>query len=147
MSKGSREHPLEGAEKLTPDMIMFELEMFGPLKVLIVDDFALRNRCYIDFCEGGNSMAYPWLEPKTVILAKSIPDEWDLVKLHEVREYNKMDRDGWSYEKAHKYANVGEMQARHDRGLLKDLLDAELEILNRGQDRMGDLAKKARKFG
>lgn len=146
MSKGGHLN-LEGTEKLTPDMIWHELEPFGPLRVCVVDDFKVRNRCYIDFCEGGNSMAYPWLEPRTVILAKSIPEEWQLVLLHEVREYNKMDREGWPYPKAHLYANEGEMKARHDRSLLQGLLDAEREILERGTGRTGDLARRARKYG
>jgi hypothetical protein len=132
MSRGGTD-PSEGDLILRPEMIVRELEPFGPLTVLVVDDFQLRNRCYLDYCQGGNSMAYSnWkgLKPRTIILAKSVEPEWDYIRLHESREYNKIDREGWSYERAHRYANKGEKEARDNPSRLKALLDTELAILH-----------------
>lgn len=133
MSRGGTD-PSEGDKILRPEMIVREIEPFGPLRVFIVDDFLLRNQCYLDYCQGGNSMAYSdWkglMKPRMLILAKSVEAEWGFIKLHEVREYNKMDREGWPYPRAHRWANKGEKEARDDPSQLQRLLDVELEILN-----------------
>jgi len=149
MSRGGTD-PSEGDLILRPEMIVQEIEPFGPLSVFIIDDFLLRNKCYLDYCQGGNSMAYSnWkglMKPRMLILAKSVQPEWDFIKLHETREYNKMDREGWPYPKAHRYANVGEKEARDDPSKLAALLDAELDILNSPrQSKFSGVAKIIRK--
>jgi hypothetical protein len=147
---------VEGDKILRPEMVLYEMDKFGPLTVCVVDDWMLRNRCYLDFCQGGNGQAYAdWkgeMTPTTVILAASVPGEWEFIKLHEVREYCKMLHEGWPYPKAHLYANVGEKQARDawregNRDVLRRLLDEELRTLERDHGRASDMARKARKYG
>jgi hypothetical protein len=88
----------------------------------------IRDWIFIDFTEGGNSEAYPWMPPNEIWIDDSmyVPDEHEPTLLHELLEYNRMKNDGLTYEEAHDEACKAEIKGRRDPGQYPALLAAEM---------------------
>lgn len=113
---------------MIPQAKMEKLQDIGPLSVWKVNGKMIRDWIFIDFTEGGNTMAYPWMPPNEIWLDDSVwvPDEHEVVLLHELTEYNLMHDKGWTYAKAHDAASELEIKARRDPGKYPALLAAEM---------------------
>ncbi len=81
-------------------------------KVYKVDGFAIRNKYYAPFTQGGNSEVYKWIPKNEIYLEKSLtPDEMYYIIMHEAYERHLM-KDGLSYDEAHKKASKLEFNER-----------------------------------
>ena len=111
-------------EKLWPEIRVQKIAEVGDVQIWTVHGEKLRsasdgkgNHPFIDFTQGGNDQAYPWL-PKNLIIVDvdATRGEIDLTKLHELSERNEMAEAGANYDigkhPAHEYANSVEGQAR-----------------------------------
>ncbi len=116
---GVENHDLIPKAKLKLD------EKIGPISVWLVDGDFIRTWIFIDFTEGGNTEAYPWMPPNEIWLDNENKSENGFILLHELHEFNRMRNDGLVYEKAHISANVVEKEARRDPKKLKGLMDDE----------------------
>jgi hypothetical protein len=112
---------------LIPQAKLEQLQVMGSVTVWKVNGKFIRDWIFIDFTEGGNSAAYRWMPPNEIWLDDSvwIPDEHEVVLLHEITEYNLMKNKGWTYDQAHDEASANETHARRNPGLLPELLAAE----------------------
>src|ERR1700687_1278151 len=112
---------------LIPQAKLERLLQWGAVTVWKVNGKFIRDWIFIDFTEGGNSAAYPWMPPNEIWLDDSsfTPDEHEVVLLHEATEFNLMRDKGWSYDKAHDVASENETKARRNPQLLPELLAAE----------------------
>lgn len=113
---------------LIPQAKLEQLPSIGPLSVWKVSGKMIRDWIFIDFTEGGNTEAYPWMPPAEIWLDDSVwlpQDEHNVVLLHELTEYNLMHNKGWTYAKAHDAACEIEMKARRDPGQYSALMAAE----------------------
>src|SRR5882672_8508192 len=76
--------------QMIPQAKMEKLQDIGPLSVWKVNGKLIRDWIFIDFTEGGNSEAYPWMPPNEIWIDDSmyVPDEHEPTLLHELLEYN-----------------------------------------------------------
>lgn len=112
-------------EALLPQVQLYFVESIGKLEVWKVEGKIIRDEIFIDFTEGGNSEAYPWMGPNKIWLDHDVDDdEVGFVKLHELHEYTLMCK-GWDYEEAHKDANRIELMAREDPDRLEGIWEAQ----------------------
>jgi hypothetical protein len=125
----------EGSQDITtcPAAVLFLSQTIGPLRVYVVDGTMIRNHVYLDFTEGGNSHAYPWMPPYTIWLDNANSAEFHAILLHELSEYNFMGLDGMSYDDAHDHANELEHRARQNPHEYQAIFDYQVErLLGRG---------------
>jgi hypothetical protein len=102
----------------------------GPLAVWVVNGMIIRNKVWIDFTEGGNSMAYIWMPPDTIWLDTDVsPEEQRYVLLHELSEYNGMRWLKMDYDPAHIRANTFEQDARDHPDRFDQLFKTQKDIM------------------
>jgi hypothetical protein len=89
------------------------------LTVWVVDGEEVRDHYKVDFIEGGNGGAYPWIPNNEIWIENGIHEsEIPFIILHEFSEFVLMKYDKMPYEKAHKIASKIEFDMR-DKGLSK----------------------------
>lgn len=113
-------------EKLWTKIKVRQIGNVGKVQIWLVHGKALRDYAdangqhpFLDFTEGGNWQAYPWLPDNLIIIdADATRDEIDSTKLHELGESNEMLDAGANYDigkhPGHQYANGIEGQSRSD---------------------------------
>lgn len=99
---------------LIPQAKLGVLQQIGPLTVWEVNGSMIRDWIFIDFTEGGNTEAYPWMPPNEIWLDNSNASERQYVLLHEIVEYNLMKNKGMDYGHAHDEACRIEIIARRN---------------------------------
>lgn len=134
MSSGKRHGGSAGSDfpaenlHLMPQAKLEQLQVMGYIVVWKVNGKLIRDFIFIDFTEGGNTEAYPWMPPNEIWLDDTMwmpEDESQYVLLHEIIEFNLMRNKGMSYDDAHDEACIGEIKARRNPALLPELLAAE----------------------
>lgn len=89
------------------------LVMRTPIATLYtVDGAAIRTRRDVDFIGGGHHLVYPWIPPREAWIERSLGSDGRFIAVHELVEIHEMLMRGWSYEKAHAFANRIEAAAR-----------------------------------
>ena len=85
----------------------------GKFKVCEVDGTEVRNNCYVDFVQGGNSERYKFIPQGEIWVERNQTDaEKRMTVLHELIEATKMSH-GESYDKAHDETAGVERKLRH----------------------------------
>jgi hypothetical protein len=113
---------------LIPQAKMEQLQQLGVVSVWKVNGRFIRDWIFIDFTEGGNSEAYPWMPPNEIWIDNSEwepEDESQFTLLHELTEFNLMRNKDMTYAAAHDEACLTEVKGRRNPARLPELLAAE----------------------
>jgi hypothetical protein len=98
------------------------------LRVWLVRGEVVRDRCFVDYTEGGHDKVYAFVPEKEVWLDDDLsPAERRYVLLHEVHERRLMAL-GWSYAKAHRSATEVEFHCRRHPSELAKRLREEIRL-------------------
>jgi hypothetical protein len=81
-------------------------------RLFVVDGGAIRTHRDVDFIGGGHHLVYPWIPPGEAWIEQALGDDGRFIAVHELAEIHQMLTRGWSYEKAHAFANRIEAGAR-----------------------------------
>ncbi|MDD5551321.1 MAG: hypothetical protein PHS34_08680, partial [Candidatus Omnitrophica bacterium] len=83
-------------------------------KIYLVNGEAVRKD-HIEFTMGGHGYVYDWIPIDEIWIDEVLnPEDREYtINDHEIPEVRKMRDEGWSYEKAHEYANEIEKKARN----------------------------------
>ncbi len=114
--------------ELIPKARLEQIMQLGSVSVWKVNGKFIRDWIFIDFTEGGNTEAYPWMPPNEIWIDNSMyvpEDESQYTLLHELTEFNLMRQQGWNYAKAHDEACVTERKARQNPERLSELMAVE----------------------
>jgi len=104
------------------------MELKG-VEVWVVNSELVRDLYFIDFTEGGHHFVYSFVPKNEVWIDNDLkPSEMEFVLLHELHERNLMAK-GMGYFPAHRSSSIIEYKCRSNPELLKECLDAEVEII------------------
>lgn len=114
------------------------IKTVADVEVWLVDGRYIRGwnskPIYLDFTEGGNYMAYPWM-PREIWIDNSNESEWEAVYLHEITELNSMEEkleegEEADYDEDHEeYANPMEEKGRADIAKMGELIKKQEDKL------------------
>jgi hypothetical protein len=100
----------------------------GDVEVWLVKGDAVRDRYRrydIDFTEGGNWKAYPWIPAHEVWLEDTlVPHDAAAILVHELVEARLMESEGLEYDEAHERADAAEEEFRSSVESVDDVLEA-----------------------
>lgn len=113
MSRGGT-RDVEGDLNLAahPEVLLAMHSVIGPVEVYIVDGVLFRKHIYLNYTQGGNWMAYPWLKKKVILLEDANFRDRDPILFHELYEANCMEQEGEKYDVAHEHADEIEIKIR-----------------------------------
>ncbi len=114
-----------------PEVLLQIFDRIGPVTVYIVDGVLVRKHIYLNFTQGGNYMAYPWLKEKLILLEDANERDRLPILFHELYETNCMEQDGEKYDVAHEHADEGEIKIRHNPALFQSMFEKEVQRLER----------------
>jgi hypothetical protein len=89
------------------------LGRIGDIKVMLVDEDAVKDKLYLDFTEGGHPGRYRFVPHGHIWIARNLSQKCRMSAIvHELHEMGLMLNDGMNYEDAHASACKVEAAAR-----------------------------------
>lgn len=130
-----------------PEVILSEYMRIGPICVYIVDGVLFRKHIYLNFTQGGNYMAYPWLKRKCLLLEDANERDREPILYHELYETNEMEEEGEVYDDAHEEADEGEIKIRHNPALFAPMFEKEVKRMEKWHARKSGLLVRSSILG